>query len=147
MPPGPALRFSVFELDFDSGELRKHGRVVKLARQPFLTLALLARSPGQLVSREVIRKELWGDHRIVDFENGLNFCIRRIRLALGDDPRKPRFIETLPRRGYRFIFKMPGQEGLLSSPHAALASAKTQGARRSTPRRCPLARLSPSQTS
>jgi DNA-binding winged helix-turn-helix (wHTH) protein/tetratricopeptide (TPR) repeat protein len=127
MPPGSALRFSVFELDFDSGELRKHGRVVKLARQPFLTLALLARSPGQLVSREVIRKELWGDDRIVDFENGLNFCIRRIRLALGDDPRKPRFIETLPRRGYRFIFKIPRQEGLPSSLHAARTSAKTQG--------------------
>jgi len=127
MPPGSALRFSVFELDFDSGELRKHGRVVKLARQPFLTLALLARSPGQLVTREVIRNELWGDHRIVDFENGLNFCIRRIRLALGDDARKPRFIETLPRRGYRFIFKIPSHQGLPSSPRAPPTSAETAG--------------------
>src|SRR5215469_1766304 len=128
MPPGSALRFSVFELDFDSGELRKHGRVVKLPRQPFLTLALLARSPGQLVSREVIRKELWGDHRIVDFENGLNFCIRRIRLALGDNPRKPRFIETLPRRGYRFIFKIPSQQGPSASPRTARNSAEAPGA-------------------
>lgn len=127
MPPGSALRFSVFELDFDSGELRKHGRVVKLARQPFLTLALLARSPGQLVSREVIRKELWDDHRIVDFENGLNFCIRRIRLALGDDARKPRFVETLPRRGYRFIFKIPSQEGLPASLRPARTTPKAEG--------------------
>jgi TolB-like protein len=103
MPPSLPIRFGAFELDFDTGEIRKHGRKLKLAPQPFQALALLARSSGQLVTRETIRAQLWGSNTFVDFEHGLNFCIRQIRSALGESAKRPRFIETLPRRGYRFV--------------------------------------------
>jgi TolB-like protein/Flp pilus assembly protein TadD len=103
MPAGSQLRFGAFELDLGTGELRRQGRKVKLAPQPFQVLALLARSSGQLITRETLREQLWGRHTVVDFEHGLNFCIRQIRSALGESARRPRFIETLPRRGYRFV--------------------------------------------
>jgi len=105
------IRFGAFELDLDTGEIRKHGRKVKLAPQPFQVLALLAQSSGQLVTRETLRAQLWGNHTFVDFEHGLNFCIRQIRTALGESARRPRFIETLPRRGYRFVAQPSLREG------------------------------------
>jgi TolB-like protein len=107
MSSGSTIRFGAFELFLDTREIRKHGRPVKLPPQPFRILVLLASSPGQLVTRETIRRELWGTDTFVDFESGLNFCIRKIRNVLGDKAKKPRFIETLPRRGYRFIFETP----------------------------------------
>src|SRR5258708_9458544 len=100
---GSVLRFGVFEVDFKSCEIRKAGVLLNLPPQPFRILILLARHSGQLVTREEIRKEIWGNETFVDFEQGLNFAIRKIRKTLGDDPEKPRYIETLPRRGYRFI--------------------------------------------
>ncbi len=97
------LRFGVFELDLRSGELRKEGAPVRLPPQPLKVLTLLCRRAGQLVTREEIQKEVWGGDTFVDFEHGLNFCIGRIREALGDDAEAPRYIQTLPRRGYRFL--------------------------------------------
>jgi Tol biopolymer transport system component/DNA-binding winged helix-turn-helix (wHTH) protein len=97
------IRFGVFELDFRTGELRKNGTVTNLPHQPCKILALLVSQPGELVTREEIQERIWGNDTHVDFENGLNFAIKRIRAVLGDDTESPRFIETLPRRGYRFI--------------------------------------------
>jgi DNA-binding winged helix-turn-helix (wHTH) protein/tetratricopeptide (TPR) repeat protein len=101
--PSPAIRFGAFELDPASGELRKAGVLLKLHPQPFRVLVLLAQRPGQIVHREEIQHCLWGDNTFVDFEGGINFCVKQMRAALGDDAEKPRYIETLPRRGYRFI--------------------------------------------
>jgi DNA-binding winged helix-turn-helix (wHTH) protein len=97
------IRFGAFELDIGTGELRRKRRTVRLSPKPLQVLALLARSPGQLVTREEIRNALWGSDTFVDFEHALNFSIREVRAALGDSAKKPRYIETLPRRGYRFI--------------------------------------------
>jgi Tol biopolymer transport system component/DNA-binding winged helix-turn-helix (wHTH) protein len=97
------IRFGAFELDTAHGTLRKAGISVKLHPQPFRVLSLLAECPGQIVTREQIQRCLWGDNTFVDFEGGINFCVKQIRAALGDDPEKPRYIETLHRRGYRFI--------------------------------------------
>src|SRR5260370_24125005 len=96
------LRFEVFELDAASGELRKNGDRVKLPPQPFKVLELLLRRGGEVLTRADIRERIWCDS-FVDFEQGLNFCIRQVREALGDTAETPRFIETLPRRGYRFL--------------------------------------------
>ncbi len=96
-------RFGVFELDLETGELRKSGVLLRLPPQPFKVLALLASRPAQLVTREELREQIWGSDTFVDFEHGLNFAIKKIRDTLGDDPETPRYIETLPRRGYRFI--------------------------------------------
>jgi TolB-like protein/DNA-binding winged helix-turn-helix (wHTH) protein/Tfp pilus assembly protein PilF len=97
------LRFGVFELDVNTGELRKSGRAVRLRPQAAKLLGLLASRPGQLVTREDLQEQLWGQETFVDFEHGINLCIREIRTALGDDAVTPRYVETLPRQGYRFI--------------------------------------------
>jgi len=99
----PVIRFGGFELDAVSGELRKAGTPLKLHPQPFRALLLLAERRGQIVTREEIQVCLWGNHTTVDFEGGINFCIKQIRAVLGDDAENPRYIETLHRRGYRFI--------------------------------------------
>ncbi|HKE27435.1 MAG TPA: winged helix-turn-helix domain-containing protein [Bryobacteraceae bacterium] len=97
------LRFGIFELDLGNGELRKSGVPVKLQSQPFQLLALLAGRPGQVVGREEIRRALWGDETFVDFDQSINFCVNKLRDALEDDPQRPRCIETVPRKGYRFV--------------------------------------------
>jgi Tol biopolymer transport system component/DNA-binding winged helix-turn-helix (wHTH) protein len=102
--PSPAqVRFGVFEADLASGELRKHGRKVKLQRQPFQVLALLIQQPGTLITREELQRAVWPDEAYGDFDQGVNTAIRKLRQALGDSADNPRFIETLPRKGYRFI--------------------------------------------
>jgi TolB-like protein/DNA-binding winged helix-turn-helix (wHTH) protein/Tfp pilus assembly protein PilF len=103
-----ALRFGAFELDLKTGELRKSGAPINLPPQPARILAVLASRSGQLVTREEIQKQIWGDETYVDFEQGLNFAIKKIRTALSDDAETPRYIETLPRRGYRFIAPVEG---------------------------------------
>ncbi len=113
------LRFGVFELDLDTGELRKSGRAVRLRPQAAKLLAVLASRPGQLVTREDLQEELWGQETFVDFEHGINLCIREIRAALGDDAATPRYVETLPRHGYRFI--APIHDRNQSSKDAAVA--------------------------
>lgn len=97
------LRFGRFELDLRLHELRREGVLVRLQPQPFKLLVLLARRSGDLVTREEIRRALWGDGTFVDFEQGLGFCVRRIRKALGEAARAPVYVQTLPRRGYRFL--------------------------------------------
>lgn len=103
-PGSPQLaRFLDCTLDLRSGELHRNGRRLLLPEQPFRILSLLIRQPGALVTRDDLRRELWPDDTFVDFEHGLNAAIKRLREALGDSAVAPRFIETLPRRGYRFI--------------------------------------------
>ena len=96
-------RFGVFELDLRSGELRRSGIRVPLQEQPCRVLARLLSTPGELVTRDDLRRELWATDTFVDFEHSLTVAIKRLRDALGDSAETPRFIETLPRRGYRFI--------------------------------------------
>jgi TolB-like protein/DNA-binding winged helix-turn-helix (wHTH) protein/Tfp pilus assembly protein PilF len=97
------IRFGPFALEEQSGELRRDGEVVPIAPQPFRLLLALASRPGQLVTREELRQQVWGDGTFVDFERGLNFCVLQARSALGDDAKQPAYIETLPKRGYRFV--------------------------------------------
>lgn len=96
-------RFGVFEVDAATGELRRQGLRVKLNTQPFQVLLMLLDRPGQLLTREEISRELWPDGTFVDYEHGVNSAVNRIREALGDTAANPRFLETLARRGYRFI--------------------------------------------
>src|SRR5215470_10584894 len=95
--------FGTFEVDVRAGELRKRGVKVRIQDQPLEILKLLLQHPGEVVSREDLRARLWQADTFVDFDNGLNTSINRLRDALGDTAANPRFIETLPRRGYRFI--------------------------------------------
>ncbi len=97
------VRFGVYELDLHSGELRKSGARLSLQQQPLQLLSVLLEQPGQLVTREELRKRLWPDDTFVDFEHGLNAAVKRLRDTLGDSADSPRFVETVPRRGYRFI--------------------------------------------
>lgn len=97
------IRFGAFEVDLRSGELRKNGMRIHLAEQPLQVLALLLEHPGEVVTREELRQCLWSSDTFVDFEHGLNAAVKRLREALGDSADNPRFIETIPRRGYRFI--------------------------------------------
>src|SRR6202790_3769738 len=97
------VRCGVFEIDLKAFELRKHGLRLKLAEQPFQILAILLEQPGEVITRDELRERLWPGDTFVDFDHGLNNAVMRLREALGDSSDKPRFIETLPRRGYRFI--------------------------------------------
>ena len=99
----PKIRFGPFELDEAAGRLLKAGTPLKLAPQPLKVLSLLIRKKGQVVTREEIQKSLWGETTFVDYQHGINFSVNQIRAALCDDAEKPRYIETLPRIGYRFI--------------------------------------------
>ncbi|MCI0718342.1 MAG: tetratricopeptide repeat protein [Acidobacteria bacterium] len=96
-------RFAAFEVDLRSGELHKHGIRLRLQNQPFQVLALLLEHPGEVVTREELRQKLWPTDTFIDFDTGLNSAIKKLRDVLGDSAEKPRYIETLPRRGYRFI--------------------------------------------
>jgi len=97
------LRFGVFELDLHAGELRKDGLRVRLQEQPFQVLATLLEQPGEVVTRETLQKKLWPADTFVDFDHGLNKAISKIREALSDSAASPRFVETVARRGYRFL--------------------------------------------
>ena len=97
------VRFGAFELDLRTGELRKSGVKIHLSDQPCQVLRALLERPGNLITREDLRQRLWAADTVVDFERGLNAAVRRLREALGDWVDVPRFVETLPRRGYRFI--------------------------------------------
>ena len=113
--PGMAngsVRFGSFDVDLRAGELRKNGVKIRLQGQPLEVLALLLERPGQVVTREELQQKLWAGDTFVDFEHGLNKAISRVREALGDEADNPRFVETLPRRGYRFIAPVDGRETL-----------------------------------
>ena len=113
MQPGKSrvVRFGVFELDLASEELRKNGVRVKLTEQPFQVLVTLLERPGELIKRDELRQKLWADDTFVDFDHSLNAAINKLREALGDSAGNPRFVETVPRRGYRFIAPVEGAVG------------------------------------
>jgi cholera toxin transcriptional activator len=98
-----SVRFGVFEVDFAASELRKSGVRIRLQEQPFQILAILLERPGELVTREDLRAKLWPADTFVDFDHGLNTAVNKLREALGDSASSPRYIETLARRGYRFL--------------------------------------------
>ncbi|MGH9741628.1 MAG: winged helix-turn-helix domain-containing protein [Candidatus Acidiferrum sp.] len=97
------VRFEAFEVDLRAGELYKAGRKIKLQAQPFQILTMLLERPGEVVTREELQKKLWPADTFVDFDHSVNTAIKKLRQALGDDNKKPKFVETLPKRGYRFI--------------------------------------------
>jgi DNA-binding winged helix-turn-helix (wHTH) protein len=101
--PARRYRFGVFEVDSTTGELRRKGVRVKLHSQPFQVLFMLLERPGEMLTREEICRELWPDGTFVDYEHGVNSAVNRLREALGDKASNPRFVETLARRGYRFL--------------------------------------------
>src|SRR5262245_32659133 len=118
------VRFGVFELDLVAGELRKGSARVPLAEQPLRLLELLVERPGEVVTRDQLRDRLWGADTFVDFEHGLNAAIKRLRDALGDSAEHPHFIETVPKRGYRFIAAVDGTSAPgAPAPDAAAAPA------------------------
>src|SRR5438094_10078779 len=102
-PVQSTVRFGVFEVNLCAGELRKQGARIKLQEQPFHVLQMLLEHPGEIVTREELQKRIWPADIFVDFDQGLNNTIKRLREALSDSAETPRFIETIPRRGYRFI--------------------------------------------
>lgn len=109
MPASPAMiRFGAFELDVEAGQLLRNRRAIRLKPQPFKLLHLLASRPGDVVTREEIRDLLWGADTYVDFEQGVNTAIKQIRDALNEDADHPLYVETIPKRGYRFIAPVEG---------------------------------------
>jgi DNA-binding winged helix-turn-helix (wHTH) protein len=138
------IRFGEFELALKSGELRRNGDIVRLQPQPFKVLAFLASHPGQTITRQELQQAVWDGETFVDFEHGLNFCIKQIRNALGDNAQSPRLIETLPRRGYRFIAKVEnlngsptteaGLDASIQAKFAEPAANEIQAAPKHTPR-------------
>ena len=120
-------RFDEFELDLDAGQLRLRGEPVRLERRPFDLLALLVTNPGRLHTREEIIAALWPEKVIIDFDAGLNTLVRKVRHALGDSPEAPRYIETVPARGYRFaapvtVARTPVIPAPASVPEAAVVA-------------------------
>jgi cholera toxin transcriptional activator len=120
------LRFGVFEVDLDAGEMRKNGARIRLQEQPFQVLTVLLQNAGQVVTRDYLREKIWAADTFVDFDHSLNTAVNKIRESLGDSASNPRFLETLSRRGYRFI-------GSVDSIAAAAVSAPAQDS--SAPRR------------
>jgi DNA-binding winged helix-turn-helix (wHTH) protein len=129
------VRFGDFKVDLRAGELYKAGRKIKLQIQPFHALALLLERPGEVVTRQEFEKRLWPGDTFVDFDHSLNTAIKKLRQALGDNKEKPRFVETLPKRGYRFIGKpeydvaapLPAKPAAPSSGVGQLARLCTDG--------------------
>src|SRR5215467_9567464 len=111
----PAVRpqriaFDNLEMDLRSGELLKNGKRLRLQPQPFRFLALLVQNPGEVLTRDELRQELWPGQTFVDFEHGLAAAVNKVRDVIGDSAEEPRYIETLPKRGYRFIGKIRQEE-------------------------------------
>src|ERR1700688_4462987 len=105
-PVKDGFRFGRFELDVRARELRKDGVRLRLQDQPFEVLVMLLEQPGEVLTRDELRRRLWPDGTFVDFEHGLNAAVKRLRSVLGDNAERPRFVETLHRRGYRFIARV-----------------------------------------
>ena len=128
--PSPRLiRFGVFELDLRSGELQKQGRKIRLEGQPVQVLICLLENPGELVTREELHRKLWPADTFVNFEHGLNAAVKRLRQALNDSADNPRFVETLPRRGYRFIAPTVDVSGDGSAVNVAVAVTEVPATR------------------
>ena len=119
------VRFGDFELDVRYGKLLRNGRPVKIQPQPLRVLAVLLENAGETVSRNALRSRVWGDATFVEFDQGLNYCIRQIRRALRDGPSNPLYIETLPKQGYRFIAQV---QIAAEIPETGLSRAGVDGA-------------------
>jgi DNA-binding winged helix-turn-helix (wHTH) protein len=124
------VRFGVFEVDLGRRELRKHGLRLKLQGQPFQVLAALLDRPGELVTREELRLRIWGADTFVDFDQSLNRAVNKLREALGDSAENPRFIETMTRRGYRFLAPVTVATSNAPPPHVPPAVLRLTWARR-----------------
>jgi len=130
------MRFGLFELDVRAGELLKGGRKIRLQEQPLQILAMLLARPGEVVTREEIRQKLWSNDTTVEFDHSINAAIKRLRDALGDSAERPRFVETVPRRGYRFIATVesseaptaPAPPSEVSAPSAARSGRRVPSA-------------------
>ncbi len=122
------LRFGVFELNLDTEELHKSGKTLRLAPQPFRLLALLANHAGQVVTREEIKEQLWGEETYVDFEQGMNHCIKQIRTVLADNADTPLYVETVPRRGYRFLAPVVSKNVAAPAPKIIKSQSGIQSA-------------------
>src|SRR3954469_12565822 len=116
------IRFGVFELDPQAGELRRNGSRVRLQEQPLQVLTVLLERPGEVVARDELQKRLWPADTFVDFDHSLNAAIRRLRDALGDSAENPRFVETVARRGYRFLAPVSIDSAASSGIHTVEAS-------------------------
>jgi DNA-binding winged helix-turn-helix (wHTH) protein len=125
-----AVKFDVFEVDLRAQELYKSGKKVKLQIQPFQVLALLLERPGEVVTRDELQKRLWPADTFVDFDHSLNTAVKKLRQALGDDIKKPRFVETLPKRGYRFLGVVKGGPAAGGSGFTAAAGVSGASAGR-----------------
>jgi DNA-binding winged helix-turn-helix (wHTH) protein len=128
-PPNEPIRFGVFELDPHSGELRRQGVRIKLQEQPLQLLQILLENPREVVTREALQKRIWSPDTFVDFDKGLYNTIKKLREALGDDASSPRYIETVPRRGYRFIAPVHGggRENVANAPGLVLVIPAPDG--------------------
>jgi DNA-binding winged helix-turn-helix (wHTH) protein len=124
MPTANILRFGTFELDIDAERLLRNARSVRLQPQPFRLLCLLAGQAGRVVTREEIRAALWTSDTFVDFEQGVNFAIKQVREALGEDADHPIYIQTIPKRGYKFVAPV---EVVGIQPVQAPPQARTDG--------------------
>jgi len=129
LPSEGRLSFDAYHVDLRTGELRKHGRKIRLAGRPFQILALLLEQPGELLTRKELQSRLWPADTFVDFEHGVNAAIQTLRRALCDSHKNPRYIETLPRRGYRFI----GAVERIKARAAAQAPSSVGDVRQATP--------------
>src|SRR5262252_1156717 len=109
---GNAVCFGPFKLDLKAGELLQDGRKIRLQEQPFQVLKMLLQRPGEVVTREEIKKKLWPNDTIVEFDHSINAAIKKLRLALGDSAEEPKYVETVARRGYRFICPVDVGAGL-----------------------------------
>src|SRR3954451_12169082 len=121
------FRFGVFETDLRAGELRKYGIRIKLQSQPFKVLSILLTRPGEIVTREELQQQLWGSETVVNFDHSLGTAINKVREALGDSAENPRYIETLAKRGYRFIAPVQVLDGA-EEPVKPIAIDSTAGA-------------------
>jgi DNA-binding winged helix-turn-helix (wHTH) protein len=124
------IRFEGFEVDLRAQELYKAGRKIKLQVQPFQVLAMLLERPGEVVTRDEMQKRLWTADTFVDFDHSVNTAVKKLRQALGDDKSKPRFVETLPKRGYRFLVsvKKPTTSSATAEPQVAAPVAAKDAA-------------------
>jgi TolB-like protein/DNA-binding winged helix-turn-helix (wHTH) protein/Tfp pilus assembly protein PilF len=141
-PIAKRLRFGVFEIDLASGELRKHGLKIRIQEQPFQVLALLVQNAGQVVTREELQKKLWPADTFVDFDHGLNKAINKIRDALSDSAESPRYVETLSRRGYRFLAEVKDADAAVRHPEVATRTQEEAADRADTAGEAAAPRLS-----
>ena len=135
--PPRIVRFGTFEADLNAGELRKGGVKIKVHGQPFEVLTLLLARPGEVVPREELRQRLWPTDTFVDFDHGVNTAINRLREALGDSAENPRFIETVPRRGYRFVAPVETQNSAGSGTRVLGSETSSSGAIRTKAKGAP----------